>query len=127
MVDPSMKPYVDAVTERFHETAANRKALGAVMLASASLHTSTINRIGQHLYETVGGRYRRQDLEFRQPRASEVLKDKWGLWKLIYRNWPENCSIGLSENTGAYRGIIYGVHAPDPNSDVVRSEGESGS
>ena len=130
-VSEEMAPYVDAVRNRF-QNPQDRRAIAAFLLSRKEIHKEIVNEIGAFLQQTVQRQQPGINIEIQMPPAEpgqrnpnslwDVLKRQHDTWGLRASNWPPNCSLYLSSDSGYgnFNYIHFGVYAPDGNNEDVQ-------
>lgn len=104
-------PYADEVLTRF-ERPADRKAIGAVLLAGVQIRNEVIDRIGQHIWTVLSETY--PDLEGEEGELSGWINEKHCPWGMRRPSWPTNCALTIEAHKPEAANIFYGVRALKP-------------
>ncbi|MGK7754320.1 MULTISPECIES: PD-(D/E)XK nuclease family protein [unclassified Roseovarius] len=114
-----LEPYAEEVLARLKRRR-DRKAIGAVMLASDSIRCEVIDEIGQHFWTILRKTY--PDLEREEGELSvsiDVDKDSWAMRD---PSWPKNCVLAIEAQKKGACDVIYGIQALKPGTPEAERE-----
>jgi len=108
-----MEFYGEGVLSILEAEPQHKRSVAAVLLASREFHAQMIEEAGVFLHR----RLQEADSAFlvhEQGRTlSQSLAVMYKPWGFRKNTWPNNCFVGLSAEKEGFRGIIFGVYAPD--------------
>jgi hypothetical protein len=103
-----LSPYAEEVLSRFGDRR-DRKAIGAVLLASNQIRRKVLDQIGLHIRDVLVEAY--GDLEVGGELAACIDST---MWTVRRKSWPANCFLAIEPQKGGAADIVYGIKAIMP-------------
>ncbi len=112
MDDEADKPYTEAVSSEF-DNIARRKAIAAVLLSQAALHTRILDDVGQYIYSEITQKTGLDWEATDNGGLGESITVQYAPWGLRRPNWPVNCYIAIEAQGSRCDKLMVGIKAPD--------------